>query len=336
MEQTIGKRIVFHRKRLGLTQDALAEKMGVTAQAVSKWENNQSCPDIGALPKLAEIFGISTDELLGIEKKEMSPAPVVPEKADEGSGIVFQDGSWEVKWDGGKKSGIGFAVWIILVGCIMLASYLLDFHAGLWDVLWPSALLVFGVFGLLPRFSFFRLGCSLFGLYFLMSNLNFAPFSLRKEFLLPVFLLLFGGSLLVDTIRKPNSKAFSINRGGKNDSKKSHCHCVDDCFDCATAFGENHYAILLDKLAKGTASVSFGEMYVDLQKCTQLAPDCSIDLSCSFGELELIVPRRFQVELANEASFASVEVSGAPVDDPSGTIRANCRASFGEISIRYV
>lgn len=53
MEETLGKRIVFHRKRLGLTQDALAERMGVTAQAVSKWENDQSCPDIGALPKLA-------------------------------------------------------------------------------------------------------------------------------------------------------------------------------------------------------------------------------------------------------------------------------------------
>lgn len=70
MEQTLGKRIVAHRKRLGLTQDQLAEQLGVTAQAVSKWENDQSCPDITMLPKLAEIFGITTDELLGLEKKE--------------------------------------------------------------------------------------------------------------------------------------------------------------------------------------------------------------------------------------------------------------------------
>ena len=42
MEETLGKRIVFHRKRLGLTQDALAELMGVIAQAVSKWENGGS------------------------------------------------------------------------------------------------------------------------------------------------------------------------------------------------------------------------------------------------------------------------------------------------------
>ena len=65
MEQTIGKRIMENRKRLGLTQDALAEKLGVTAQAVSKWENDLSCPDITMLPKLAEIFTVTVDEIAG-------------------------------------------------------------------------------------------------------------------------------------------------------------------------------------------------------------------------------------------------------------------------------
>ena len=64
MDQTLGKRISSHRKKLGMTQDQLAEKLGVTAQAVSKWENDQSCPDIAMLPKLAEIFGVTTDYLL--------------------------------------------------------------------------------------------------------------------------------------------------------------------------------------------------------------------------------------------------------------------------------
>ena len=68
MEETLGKRIAANRKRLGLTQDALAEKLGITAQAISKWENDLSCPDITMLPKLAEIFGISTDALLGREE----------------------------------------------------------------------------------------------------------------------------------------------------------------------------------------------------------------------------------------------------------------------------
>lgn len=66
MEQgTLGKRIAYHRKRLGMTQEQLAQRVGVSAQAVSKWENNLSCPDITILPELASIFGISVDELLG-------------------------------------------------------------------------------------------------------------------------------------------------------------------------------------------------------------------------------------------------------------------------------
>lgn len=272
MEETLGKRIVFHRKRLGLTQDALAERMGVTAQAVSKWENDQSCPDISALPKLAEIFGISTDELLGVERKEVHPAEIVPADTEENGVHIHPDGSLELSWDGGKKSGIGLAVWILLVGGIMLASYFLSFHAKLWDVLWPSALLVFGIFGLFPRFSFFRLGCSLFGLYFLLSNLNFASFRLGREFLLPVFLLLFGGSLLADTIRKPKKGGFSLGRSGKGGSKGDHCTCTGDSFDCATVFGENHYVIPLPTLSGGGADVRFGEMSVDLQKCERLSP----------------------------------------------------------------
>ena len=264
MEETLGKRIVFHRKRLGLTQDALAELMGVTAQAVSKWENDQSCPDIGALPKLAEIFGISTDELLGVEQKEVHPAEIVPADGEENDVHSHPEMTWELSLDDGKKGGIGLAVWILLVGGIMLTSYLLNFHAKLWDVVWPSALLVFGIFGLFPRFSFFRLGCSLFGLYFLMSNLNFAPFRLGREFLLPVLLLLFGGSLLVDTIRKSkngthNSGCFSFHPTRNGGRKKEHCTCTGNFFDCDTAFGENHYTILLPTLGGGKTTFHIPE-----------------------------------------------------------------------------
>ena len=75
MEETLGKRIIKHRKGLGLTQDKLAEALGVTAQAVSKWENDLSCPDITLLPKLSALFGITTDELLGVATKKADPSP---------------------------------------------------------------------------------------------------------------------------------------------------------------------------------------------------------------------------------------------------------------------
>ena len=53
MEMTLGQRISMLRKLKGLRQDDLAEKLGVSPQAVSKWENDQTCPDIMLLPKLA-------------------------------------------------------------------------------------------------------------------------------------------------------------------------------------------------------------------------------------------------------------------------------------------
>lgn len=62
--ESIGNRIAKYRKEKGLTQEALAEKLGVSSQAVSKWENDASCPDISLLPQLSNELGITTDELL--------------------------------------------------------------------------------------------------------------------------------------------------------------------------------------------------------------------------------------------------------------------------------
>ena len=68
-QQTLGMMITSLRKEQGMTQLELAEKMGVTDKAVSKWERDLSCPDVNSLPKLAEIFGISVDELMQIKSK---------------------------------------------------------------------------------------------------------------------------------------------------------------------------------------------------------------------------------------------------------------------------
>ena len=77
MDMTIGKRIALLRKEKGLTQEELASHMGVSPQAVSKWENDQTCPDISALPKLAQLFGVTVDELLS-GKEELPAVRVLP------------------------------------------------------------------------------------------------------------------------------------------------------------------------------------------------------------------------------------------------------------------
>jgi transcriptional regulator with XRE-family HTH domain len=56
------------RKAKDITQDELAESLGVSYQSVSKWERGDCFPDISLLPCLANYFGVSTDELLGMDK----------------------------------------------------------------------------------------------------------------------------------------------------------------------------------------------------------------------------------------------------------------------------
>ena len=64
MKKTLGTMISSLRKDKGMTQLELAEIMGVTDKAVSKWERDLSCPDINSIPKLAEILEISVEDLM--------------------------------------------------------------------------------------------------------------------------------------------------------------------------------------------------------------------------------------------------------------------------------
>ena len=75
MNETIGNRIAKFRKAKSMTQEELANHMGVSSQAVSKWENDASCPDISLLPKLAKVLGVTTDELLTGKNDQVQMVP---------------------------------------------------------------------------------------------------------------------------------------------------------------------------------------------------------------------------------------------------------------------
>ena len=67
MTETLGQRLQRLRKQASLTQEDVANQLNITAQAVSKWENDISAPDISALVPLSHILGVSLNELLGEE-----------------------------------------------------------------------------------------------------------------------------------------------------------------------------------------------------------------------------------------------------------------------------
>lgn len=86
MNETMGAIIARKRKELGMTQEQLAGALGISYQAVSKWENELSSPDISTLPLLADLFGVTVDELFGREAPQ-APVPedraLVPSAAEE-------------------------------------------------------------------------------------------------------------------------------------------------------------------------------------------------------------------------------------------------------------
>ena len=93
-KQTLGMMISTLRKEKGMTQLELAEKMGVTDKAVSKWERDLSFPDISSIPKLAEIFEVSVDELMQVktETKEnigKNKVDVIVDTALKGIGVAM-------------------------------------------------------------------------------------------------------------------------------------------------------------------------------------------------------------------------------------------------------
>ena len=77
MEESLGQRIARLRKNKGLTQEELGDKVGVSSQAVSKWETDSSVPDVMLLVKIANLFDISVDELLGNDRIKETPQ-IVP------------------------------------------------------------------------------------------------------------------------------------------------------------------------------------------------------------------------------------------------------------------
>ena len=336
MEQTLGKRIASNRKLMKLTQDQLAEQLGVTAQAVSKWENDQSCPDITMLPRLAEIFGISIDELLG---REVPPpiyeGEVVDEKEPEG--IHVQKGDWVFHYDSGKKDAVAFAILVLLLGTLTLASKVLDWDVSFWNIFWPSALLIFGLNGLFPKFSVFSLGVALFGSYFLVNNLGIWSLNIAGELIFPIVILLFGLGLLIDALRKPKKPRFSFSHSNDKSDKAHSTFCEEDeCFDCSVSFCENTHVVSLPRLSSGEASVSFGELTLDLTQCEEISDECELDLSCSFGTLTLMVPKSCRVVPDSSTSFGSLDFSGHPDPDARAVIRLDGSVSFGSIEIQYV
>ena len=108
---TLGERLSEYRANAKLSQDALAEKIGVTRQTISKWETDQSTPEFNKIIPLCEIFGITTDELIKGEKEETKTVTKSSEK---------EESLYNEKRNKQKAKVISFSVFLYCIGTFSL------------------------------------------------------------------------------------------------------------------------------------------------------------------------------------------------------------------------
>ena len=93
-KKTLGSFISALRRAQGLTQQEVADRLAVSNKAVSRWERDEAMPDITLLPAIADLFGVTVDELLRGERKRAADAPPAPESTDVPSSDAPTDGGY--------------------------------------------------------------------------------------------------------------------------------------------------------------------------------------------------------------------------------------------------
>ena len=120
LKQYLGVHIMTHRKRMGLTQAGLAEKLNYSDKAISKWERGESVPDVLTLMQLAELFGVKVDDLLSDPNR-------LPENTGAVVGKMEKAVEKTLKRKADKKSILGLSsllVWFVALLSFVVVSSL--------------------------------------------------------------------------------------------------------------------------------------------------------------------------------------------------------------------
>ena len=320
MEQTMGKRISELRKKAGLTQEQLANKLNVSAQAVSKWENDISCPDISTLPLLAQILGVTTDELLGASGSKSFEQPVTSSPCEPEEDLKRRKHI--------NRDGIGFGIILVMLGAAFLIDKLgiVSLPSGLtiWEIVWPAVLLGFGVSIVIRHFNLITLTIAFLGLYFLLLNIGVIGAWLTWGMAWPAILVIVGITIVCNAMFGRDHSHFSKHT-------KTDFYDSDGYVQCGCTFGEDIRRPIGLLFKGGQVSVSFGSVRLDLTGYSAFAPDAELKVSVSFGELVIILPSDISVDSRVSKVLASVENANG------GGTRAfilSGSASFGSVEIR--
>ena len=331
-KETMGKRISDLRKGKGMTQEQLAQLLGVTPQAVSKWENDLSCPDISILPQLAEALGVTTDELLGRTPLRIS------EGSDKCNGKGHAHVSVRLRLNQAEK--IIFALLLMGIGLIFLlnAFHVIELGEGVTfgSVLWPFLVACMGVMACRSELNPISIGLFLFGVYMLLFNLGIIPaqYKLTWAMAWPVALILIGVTILLHFFLPKRKKEGGIFEVEKSDpvfdcTDESGFIRIDSAFTSQTKCVETGAPFTGAKIDS-----SFGSLVLDLSQA-EIQNGALIDADVSFGSLTVRLPAFVGANATCKTAFGGYD---CPPGNPDAEIKVslNGDVSFGKIEVEYV
>ncbi len=330
-KETMGKRISDLRKGKGMTQEQLAQLLGVTPQAVSKWENDLSCPDISILPQLAEALGVTTDELLG-----KAPLQTVSPETEKQSGKAHVS----VRLRMNKAEKVIFALLLMGIGVVFLlnAFHVIELGEGVTfgSVLWPFLVACIGVLACRSELNPVSIGLFLFGVYMLLFNLGIIPaqYKLTWAMAWPVALILIGVTILLHFLLPKRKKEGGIFEVEKSDpvfdcTDESGFIRIDSAFTSQTKCVETGAPFTGAKIDS-----SFGSLVLDLSQA-EIQNGALIDADVSFGSLTVRLPAFVGANAACKTAFGGYD---CPPGNPDAEIKVslNGDVSFGKIEVEYV
>lgn len=132
---TLDKKLIELRKKAGLSQEELANELGVTRQTISKWECGEATPELEKITKLADFYNVTVDELLGRGEEEV--------KDEEVTGTILTEEETKEEFNKEKKpeKKVVFAYGSLIFFLALLSFLLLGFIGGFWRWCWLTFLL---------------------------------------------------------------------------------------------------------------------------------------------------------------------------------------------------
>jgi len=349
-KETLGKRIAALRKEKGLTQEQLAEKVGVSAQAVSKWENDVSCPDITLLPLLADLFGVSVDELLGV--KPVEPHVIILDKDEVPNEEKKGKGSFNFEWN---KSSNRWTTVAFCIGAILICLFfLLHSLPGVqmfpyieteeltlkgWNYVWPLMLFTFGLMNVRSNIALSVTMMAFGGYEFVRRVLLGYGVATLPTIPWYVILLVFAIVMLLLVILGKThifrKKDRIVHRNGDRSPRMDY-RDDNNYMRADMSFGNGTIHYDRDVLAGGSIDSNFGDYTIDLRDVTTFAQDCLLKIDQSFGNITLLLPKHVRLVKSSDTSFAAVTSTGDPDPDATQTIIIRADVSFGSLQVKYL